>query len=87
MHAGAPEWIDRHVDAGAADRGKIDDRLEIRDVGAEVIVFVRRGCLLRLRRQQAADSVQTAFEQDIGAVLDPVRDQGVGGGHRSVGCT
>ena len=77
MHTGAAQRVHSQMDAGAPDRVEVDDVAEVGDIGVEIIMRVCCRGLARLRQRHALDVLQGAFEQRIGAILNPAGDTGV----------
>ena len=73
VHAGAAERVDAHLHLGIADRGEVDDVAEVGDVGAEVVVPVRRRRAQRLRRADALHARHRLLEQAVRRRLAPAR--------------
>ena len=74
VHAGASQGIDSEVDLGAAEDLQVHDVRQVTDVGAHVVMAVRRGRAQCLREGHPLHACEAVGEQGVCLILDPTRD-------------
>ncbi len=78
MHAGTPQWVNAHVNTGAANRLHVNDAAQIIDIGAKKIMPVGGIRMQRLFQRDSDNTIQPGFQQCVGPCFDPASDVGIG---------